>query len=115
MKGKSNQDDGAFPEPKEMSGWLEREIADIHKAGELRIKDAARFVTAYSRGDLSKEEAEEASFKYAQRWGDVFPGIMRSEGLNDDEIVRKMDEARVKQGVLKHRLRDTKNSGRSDF
>jgi hypothetical protein len=78
-----------------MQGWLEREIADIHKAAELRIKDAERFVNAYARGELSPEEAEKRGYEYSERWGDSpLPGVFRSQGLSDDEILRLIDQAR---------------------
>lgn len=91
------EDDLSFPSPKEMEGWLQRETADIRKASELRTKDAEAFVSAYSKGEISAQEAEERSFQYSKRWGDVLPGVMRSEGLSDEEILRRLDETRKKQ------------------
>ena len=90
-------DDSDFPSPQEMTGWLQREIADIKKASELRIKDAQAFVSAYSKGEISAQEAEERSHQYSRRWGDALPGTLRSEGLSDEEILRRIDETRKKQ------------------
>jgi hypothetical protein len=86
-----------FPSSKEMEGWLQREIADATKAVELRVKDAKRLVGAYSRGEISKEEAAELAHRYSSRWGDALPGVLRSEGLTDEEILRRIDEARTKK------------------
>ncbi len=76
-----------------MQGWLEREIADIMKATELRIKDAARLVGKYASGEISRDEAADLSFQYTNRWGDALPGVFRSQGMSDEAILAKMDEA----------------------
>jgi hypothetical protein len=103
MSGKKSgsSEEADFLSPKAMQGWLEREIADIARAAELRIKDATRFVNAYARGELSADEAAEQSFKYADRWGEALPGILRSGRLNDDEILKRIDETRDPNFVSK--------------
>lgn len=94
-KGKGDEtEDASFPDPKDMQGWLEREIADIHKASELRIREATRFVNEYARGEISKDQAEKRHYEYSQRWGDVLPGVQRTQGLTDEEILSRLDEAR---------------------
>ena len=80
-----------------MEGWLQRETADIKKAAELRTKDAEAFVNAYSKGEISAQEAEQHSYQYSKRWGDALPGVLRSEGLSDEDILRRLDETRKKQ------------------
>jgi hypothetical protein len=101
----AGQGESDFPDPKGMQGWLEREIADIHKASELRIKEATRFVNEYARGEISADEAAKRSFEYANRWGDAIPGVPRTQGLTDDEILARLNETRVKEGLLdKHVL-----------
>jgi hypothetical protein len=95
-----------FPAPKAMQGWLEREIADIARAAELRIKDATRFVNTYARGELSADEAAKQSLKYADRWGEALPGVPRSAGLNDDEILKRIDETRDPNFVNKFARRN---------
>jgi hypothetical protein len=77
-----------------MQRWLEREIADITRAAELRIKDATRFVNAYARGEITSEKAAERGYQYSNRWGDALPGVPRSTGLSDEEILQTIDEAR---------------------
>lgn len=100
-----NGEDWSFPDPKGAHSWLEREIADIQKAAELRIREASRFVNEYSRGEISTEEAEKRHYEYSQRWGDVIPGVTRTQGLTDDEILRGLNQTRVDQGLLgKHVL-----------
>jgi hypothetical protein len=94
-----------YPSPKEMQGWLDREIADITKAMDLRLKDATRFVTAYARGEISADEAAARAYEYSERWGDALPGVARSQGMSDEEILKRIDETRGKQGLLdKHVL-----------
>ena len=90
-------DDLGFPSPSEMEEWLQRETADIRKAAELRTKDAEAFVNAYSKGEISAQEAEQRSYQYSKRWGDALPGVLRSEGLSDEDILRRLDETRKKQ------------------
>jgi len=87
-------EDWSFPDAKDMQGWLEREIGDIQKAAELRIREATRFVNEYARGEISKEQAEKRHYAYSQRWGEVIPGVMRTQGMTDDEIIARLDEAR---------------------
>lgn len=102
----SQVDHSDFPDPKGMQNWLEREVADIQRASELRIKDAKNFVDAYARGEISSDEAAQRSSEYADRWGDAIPGVMSSRGLSDEEILTRLNEARAKQGVLgKHILK----------
>ncbi len=101
----TGQEGSDFPDPKGLQRWLEREITDIQKAAELRIRDAANFVNEYARGEISKDDAERRSFEYAQRWGDAIPGVMSTTGLSDGEILARLNETRVKEGLLdKHVL-----------
>ena len=69
----AGQGETDFPDPKGMQRWLEREITDIQKAAELRIRDAAKFVNEYARGEISRDDAERRSFEYAQRWATPYP------------------------------------------
>ena len=112
VQGKGEeQEDWSFPDPKGMQGWLEREIADIHKAAELRIKDATRFVNDYARGEITADEAAERNYAYSQRWGDVLPGVMRTGSMTDEEILKALDETRVKQGLITKRVAGGKKGG----
>lgn len=87
--------DSDFPDPKGMQKWLEDEIRDIMKAAELRTRDAARFVGRYSSGEISREEAAQLSYEYANRWGDdALRGVFHSKGMTDEEILARIDEAR---------------------
>ena len=92
----SDEEKSDFPSPQEMEGWLQREIADIKRAAELRIKDATAFVTAYSKGEISQEEADERSYQYSRRWGEPIFGVFRSEGLSDEQVLKQLDEANSK-------------------
>ena len=97
-----------------MQGWLEREIADVGKALELRIREAACFVMAYARGEISADEAAERGYDYSCRWGEALPGVPRSQNMTDEEILARVDEARVKQGFLDRHVsgRRGQNDGR---
>jgi hypothetical protein len=94
MSEETNPPASDFPDPAGMQRWLEREIVDIKRAAELRIKDATEFVTAYSKGEISRDEAADRSFAYAERWGDAIPGVARSQDLSDEEILARIDAAR---------------------
>jgi hypothetical protein len=101
----AGQGESDFPDAKGMQRWLESEIADIQKAADLRIRDATAIVSEYTQGRISAEEAERRSYAYANRWGDALPGVMSTRGLTDEEILRKLDQARAKEGLLdKHVL-----------
>jgi hypothetical protein len=80
--------------PEEFQGWLKQEIRDSAKAHELRVKDATAFVTAYSEGKLTPEEAEEHLYRYDRRWGEALCGTMASPGTSDEAILRAIDKAR---------------------
>jgi len=90
-------DDSGFPSPQEMNAWLQREIKDTTKAAELRIKDAASFVTAYASGEINQGEAEQRLHEFSKRWGDALPMAGRSENMTDEEILRRIDETRATQ------------------
>jgi len=114
-RGKGDEaEDWSFPDPKDMQGWLEREIADIHKASELRIREATRFVNEYARGETSKDQAEKRHHEYSQRWGDVIPGVMRTEGMSDEEILRGLNQARVEQGLLGKHVLSRRTGGKPE-
>jgi hypothetical protein len=93
-------DDSDFPSPQEMTGWLQREIANSKRAAELRIKDATAFVNDYAAGKITSDEAAERSFQHSKRWGDALPGILSSEGMTDEEITKHIDEIRNRQAKL---------------
>ena len=112
MLSEDTSTDSGFPSPQDMQGWLEREIADIHKAAELRITEATRFVNAYARGVLSADDTAQRSYEYEHRWGEALPGGFRSQGMTDDEIVAAVDKTRDKQGLLdKHVVERRKKGG----
>src|ERR1039458_5694219 len=100
MAGKDTSNESDYPSPGEMQGWLEREIADAAKAMELRIKEASRLVGAYARGEISADEAAQRGYEYSCRWGEALPGVPRSHGMTDEEILARIDETRAKQGLL---------------
>jgi ribulose kinase len=82
--------------PAEMREWLQREVTHVMKEAELRIADAADFVTAYATGKLSPQEASERMKRYDNRWGEAtLLGIMSEQGMTNEEILRRLDEDRA--------------------
>jgi hypothetical protein len=84
-------DDHENPTPREMREWLAQEVRDVIKGMELRIKDATDFVTAYAVGEIDAKELERRQRIYTNRWGDAIPGVFTSEGMSNEEILRKRD------------------------
>jgi hypothetical protein len=78
----------------EFQGWLKQEIRDSAKAHELRIKDATAFVTAYTEGKLTAEEAQEHLYRYDRRWGEALFGTTVWEGTTDSDILTAIDRSR---------------------
>lgn len=83
-----------------MRGWLKREIADIVKAKELRAGEATHFVEAYAEGRISTDEMLTQAEEYSRRWGEALPGVRRSEGMTDEQILARINETRLLQGEL---------------
>lgn len=104
--------ESVYPSPKEMQGWLEREITDVMKAMELRIREATRFVGAYARSEITSEEAAKLGYEYQCRWGDPLPGVHRSRGASDEQILDRISGTRAKQG-LAERYSGNRGGGRS--
>lgn len=98
-----------------MKRWLELETADVKRAAELRLKEAAGFVTAYSNGEISAKEAAERQYEYQNRWGEALPGVWRSEGVPDDVILRKIDETRVATGLLDKHVLERRKPGSTEL
>ena len=89
-----NEDDWVkdYLSPKDMRQWAEREAMDIKKAAELRLRDL-EFVTAYERGNLKPEEADDRYFRYHHRWNEALPGINATDSVTDEQILAAIDEA----------------------
>ena len=99
--------------PKETQTWLQEEIAQLSKAMELRTKEATALVTAYTKGEISAEEAGEQRWKYTQRWGEALPGVVSMRGMTDAQILATIDEAQdpefVERLMQKRKQRTDKN------
>jgi hypothetical protein len=88
--------------PDEMAEWLDLEIDGVTKATELRIKDATDFVTAYALGKLTPEQANERHDTYMRRWGEEpIPGVATDPSMSNEEILRRMDEAIIKERLAR--------------
>jgi hypothetical protein len=99
--------------PKETQTWLQEEIAQLSKAMELRTKEATALATAFTKGEISAEEAGEQRWKYTQRWGEALPGVMSMNGMTDEQILATIDEAQdpefVERLMQKRTQRNDKN------
>jgi len=77
-----------------MRDWLHQEIKNSAKALELRVREATDFVTAYSAGEISPEQADERHSHYLHRWGEALPGAFVSQGTTDEQILAKIDSVK---------------------
>jgi len=84
-------DDNGHPSAQDMQTWLAQEIIDSAKAFELRVREATGFVTAYSLGQLTPEQADEMHSRYEHRWGEALAGVNATPNLTDEEITLAID------------------------
>lgn len=77
--------------PADMLNWLKQELRDMSKATELRTQDAVDFVTAFANGQISEKEVTKRLSAYGSRWGDAIPGVMTTENMTNEEIIRRLD------------------------
>jgi hypothetical protein len=85
--------------PQEMQEWLQQELRDLTKAFELRVRDAADFVTAYALGNITVEQAMGRLSKYEDRWGDSpIRGVSVDEAMTNEQILKLLDERRERSG-----------------
>ena len=103
-----------FLSPKDMRDWAEQEIRDSAKAHELRSRELTELITAYERGEITPEEAEERNSRYQHRWQEALPGACAQ--MSDEEILKRIDNARRPHSSLrgireKYRERFEKGQG----
>jgi hypothetical protein len=92
--GKEEQEGGGgYLNAKDMRDWAQREIKDLSKASELRLRELTGFVAAYSAGEITPEKADELQSRYYHRWGEALPGHSASEGVTDEQILTGIDQA----------------------
>jgi hypothetical protein len=89
MSGSDPKIEPEILSPEDMQQWLQREIADCTKAVELRLKEAASFVSAYAGGQITPEEADEKHWRYLQRWGELLPA--HGPSTTDEQIIAAID------------------------
>jgi hypothetical protein len=84
--------------PEELRGWLQEEIGRVNRSAKLRIADATGFVTAYSNGKLSANEANDKFCEYYERWGNTPLETLETTGnpdkMSDAQVVKLLDERR---------------------
>jgi len=98
--------------PADLRQWLGREIAQVMKEAELRVKDATDFVTGYATGKISEKEASERMAQYDRRWGEsALIAAMTHEGMTDEEILRGLDAERAMTEAGWSKRIDERNSG----
>src|ERR1039457_7188651 len=93
MADSPTENDPEYLSPADMRSWLQREVRELSKAFELRVKDATEFVTAYALGELMPEQANERMRRYIRKWGDSpIPGVVTNERMTNEEIEKRLDE-----------------------
>jgi hypothetical protein len=97
-----------------MVQWLQQELRDVSRAGELRTQEATAFVTDFALGRISEEEMVQRKSIYTARWGDeTIPGVSTEDGMTNGEIMRRLDATlphSVQQEI--RRLETPKSQGR---
>jgi hypothetical protein len=86
------QDD--YPTPSELRSWAQRETANVGKASELRLRDLNEFVSAYEKGEITPDQAEDRQARYLHRWDEALPGIDSTEKMTDEQILASIDATR---------------------
>jgi hypothetical protein len=79
--------------PLDVEIWVRQEVADANKAHELRVKELTEISRAYSSGEMTAKEADDARFRYYDRWGDALPAASTGPGVTDEQIIKSLDEA----------------------
>jgi hypothetical protein len=91
---KSETDEFGPITPADMVQWLQQELRDLSKATELRTQEATGFVTDFALGKISEEKMMKLKSVYTSRWGDSpIPGVMTDEGMTNEEIMKRLDDA----------------------
>jgi hypothetical protein len=99
--------DGEQEEPlslKDMRQWAEYELKDVAKAAELRTREVNEIVSTYASGQLTPEEATKRCLQYEERWGEALPGATVGDGVSDEAILARIDEARRQSALRLNRL-----------
>jgi hypothetical protein len=80
--------------PVEMLRALQDEVLTVTRAAELRLREITELVTAYTKGEITPQEANERFILHSRRWRDpIFGGlIVPPGGITDEEIHRSIDE-----------------------
>lgn len=82
----------------EMRGWLLEETRNVLKESELRVREAAEFVTAYATNKLTPEEANRRLNEYDTRWSAALEGVYASSFKTDADIIAAIDKAHETRG-----------------
>ena len=76
----------------DMRSTLDKEIHDVMRAANLRIREFSKLTQAYTAGELSPTEATAAYIAHMDKFGDVFPTISRATSkMSDEEIMAELD------------------------
>jgi hypothetical protein len=97
MADSNTPSDKGVLSPEEMQGWLTQEIRNSAKAHELRVREAAEFVDAYTKGAITSDEVMKRLSSYDQRWGEALPGVHAGDNITDEAIVKAVDAARARE------------------
>jgi len=99
--------------PAEMVEFLRDEILTVNRATELRLREFSEFVTAYTKGEITPEEANERFSRHSSRWRDAIHGglLVPPGGISDEEIYRSIDEA-ARLGEFSKRVSEERGTGK---
>jgi hypothetical protein len=114
MESEPGADDDTLS-PADLRGWFAQEVRDLTKAMELRIQDAADFVTAYAAQEITSQQAMARLLTYQARWGDSPTcGVAVEEDASNAIIIEKIDASvvRGRRETLMDRKRLTQYRGR---
>jgi hypothetical protein len=93
MSETDKEDSSNYLSAADMRDWAQRELKDVSKALELRLRELNDLVARYSAGELSAEKADELRDRYFHRWGESLPGHSASENVSDEQLLAGVDAA----------------------
>ncbi len=95
MAGDEPSSESSYLSPSDLRSWLVEEVKNTTKELQLRLAEAAAFVTAYGLGELTdSEEATERYHRYQHRWFQPLDGHQASFFQSDEDLLARIDTTR---------------------
>ncbi len=95
MAGSEESGKSRGPSIEDLQQWLTQELRDLEKARELRIKEATGIVDSVVKGKLTPSEGFHLTNEYEDRWGEAIPGACALPNLTDEQLIARIDQARI--------------------